>query len=101
MKNKKLKMQNLKWLSQSIFVFEKLSFSENNYFPLNKRYLHSQPYVNLNAHPMKDFSYITGSDPAFIENLYKDFTKDPNSVDPEFKKFFEGFDFAVSNGAYV
>ena len=47
---------------------------------------------------MKDFSYITSSDPAFIENLYKDFTKDPNSVDPEFKKFFEGFDFAVSNG---
>src|SRR6266496_595947 len=48
---------------------------------------------------MKDFSYITSSDPAFIEGLYKDFTKDPNSVDPEFKKFFEGFDFALSNGA--
>src|SRR6266487_5064852 len=47
---------------------------------------------------MKDFSYITSSDPAFIEGLYKDFTKDPNSVDPEFKKFFEGFDFAISNG---
>jgi 2-oxoglutarate dehydrogenase E1 component len=54
--------------------------------------------LNLNGHPMKDFSYITSSDPAFIENLYKDFTKDPESVDPEFKKFFEGFDFAVSNG---
>src|SRR2546423_2269571 len=47
---------------------------------------------------MKDFSYITSSDPAFIEGLYKDFSKDPNSVDPEFKKFFEGFDFAISNG---
>src|SRR5215831_16092594 len=46
---------------------------------------------------MKDFSYITGSHPSFIEHLYEDFTKDPNSVDPEFKKFFEGFDFAVSN----
>src|SRR6185369_1722340 len=45
---------------------------------------------------MKDFSYITSSHPAFIEHLYEDFTKDPNSVDPEFKKFFEGFDFAVS-----
>jgi len=44
---------------------------------------------------MKDFSYITSSHPAFIENLYQDFTKDPNSVDPEFKKFFEGFDFAI------
>src|SRR3954447_1571263 len=46
---------------------------------------------------MKDFSYITSSHPSFIENLYQDFTKDPNSVDPEFKKFFEGFDFAIGN----
>ncbi len=46
---------------------------------------------------MKDFSYITSSSPAFIESLYQDFIKDPESVDPEFRKFFEGFDFAVSN----
>lgn len=44
---------------------------------------------------MKDFSYITNSSPAFIESLYQDFVKDPASVDPEFRKFFEGFDFAV------
>lgn len=47
---------------------------------------------------MKDFSYITNSHPAFIENLYQDFLKDPNSVDPDLKKFFEGFDFAVGQG---
>ncbi len=47
---------------------------------------------------MKDFSYITNSHPAFIESLYQDFVKDPASVDPDLKKFFEGFDFAVSNG---
>lgn len=47
---------------------------------------------------MKDFSYITNSSPAFIENLYRDFVKNPESVDPELKKFFEGFDFAVENG---
>ena len=46
---------------------------------------------------MKDYSYITNSHPAFIESLYQDFSRDPNSVDPELKKFFEGFDFAVSN----
>ena len=46
---------------------------------------------------MKDFSYITSSHPAYIENLYQDFVKDPDSVDPELKKFFEGFDFAISN----
>ena len=48
---------------------------------------------------MKDFQYITGSHPQYIESLYTDFTKDPNSVDPEMKKFFEGFDFAVSSGS--
>jgi 2-oxoglutarate dehydrogenase E1 component len=47
---------------------------------------------------MKDFSYITNSHPAFIENLYRDFLQDPNSVDPDLKKFFEGFDFAVGQG---
>ncbi len=47
---------------------------------------------------MKDFQYITNAHPAYIENLYKDFIKEPESVDPELRKFFEGFDFAVSSG---
>jgi len=47
---------------------------------------------------MKDFSYITNSHPAFIEETYKAFVLDPSSVDPDLKKFFERFDFAVSNG---
>ena len=48
---------------------------------------------------MKDFSYITNSSPAFIENLYRDFIQNPETVDPELRKFFEGFDFAVSHHA--
>jgi 2-oxoglutarate dehydrogenase E1 component len=47
---------------------------------------------------MKDFSYITSAHPQFIEGLYQDYSKDPASVDPELKKFFEGFDFAIGNG---
>src|SRR5215210_5416830 len=47
---------------------------------------------------MKDFSFITHSHPAYIESLYKDFIQNPESVDPDYRKFFEGFDFAVSNG---
>jgi len=47
---------------------------------------------------MKDFQFITGSHPAYIENLYHDFLKDPASIDPDMRKFFEGFDFAVSTG---
>lgn len=47
---------------------------------------------------MKDFSYITGSHPEYIENLYKQFVKDPSGIDPDIRKFFEGFDFAIANG---
>jgi 2-oxoglutarate dehydrogenase E1 component len=47
---------------------------------------------------MKDLSYITGPDPAYIESLYNEFAKDSSTVDPEWKKFFEGFDFAINNG---
>ncbi len=47
---------------------------------------------------MKDFSYVTSSHPAYIENLYSDFLKDPESVDSDMRKFFEGFDFAFSQG---
>ena len=46
---------------------------------------------------MNDFQYITNSHPAYIENLYNDFVKDPASVDADMRKFFEGFDFATSN----
>src|ERR1700730_871050 len=47
---------------------------------------------------MKDFSFITNSHPSYIEGLYQDFVKNPDAVDPEFRKFFEGFDFAVTQG---
>ena len=48
---------------------------------------------------MKDFSYITNSSPAFIENLYREYLQNPENVDPELKKFFEGFDFAISSNS--
>jgi 2-oxoglutarate dehydrogenase E1 component len=46
---------------------------------------------------MKDFQYITSAHPSYVENLYKDYVNNPNSVDEDLKKFFEGFDFAVDN----
>ena len=45
---------------------------------------------------MKDFSYITSSHPSYIEQLYQDFSLSPESIDPDLRKFFEGFDFAVT-----
>jgi 2-oxoglutarate dehydrogenase E1 component len=50
---------------------------------------------------MKDFQYITNAHPNYIENLYQDFVKDPNSVEVDMRKFFEGFDFAVTNNTSV
>ncbi|MBA3649627.1 MAG: 2-oxoglutarate dehydrogenase E1 component [Chitinophagales bacterium] len=46
---------------------------------------------------MGNFSYISNAEPAYIESLYEGYKKDPSSVDSEWKKFFEGFDFAVAN----
>ena len=48
---------------------------------------------------MKDIQYITSQHPAFIESMYQDFLNNPDSVDPDFKKFFEGFDFAITSTA--
>lgn len=50
---------------------------------------------------MKDFSYITNSHPAYIERLYQEFVQNPSAIDPDMKKFFEGFDFAITNGSVV
>lgn len=46
---------------------------------------------------MKDFQFITNSHPSYIEQLYRDFVQNPESVDVDYRKFFEGFDFAVNN----
>lgn len=42
-------------------------------------------------------SFLSNSNPEFVENLYKDFQADPSSVDPTWKRFFEGFEFAQTN----
>ncbi len=46
---------------------------------------------------MKDFSYITNQHPSYIENIYNEFVKNPENIDQDLRKFFEGFDFAVSH----
>lgn len=43
-----------------------------------------------------NYSFISNAHPSVIEGMYQDFKNNPNSVDPEFKKFFEGFDFAIA-----
>jgi 2-oxoglutarate dehydrogenase E1 component len=46
---------------------------------------------------MDNYSYLANVSPEYLENLYRDFKTNPASVDIEFKKFFEGFDFAQQN----
>jgi 2-oxoglutarate dehydrogenase E1 component len=46
---------------------------------------------------MDKFSYISNAEGAVIDDLYKSYLKDENSVDESWKKFFEGFDFAKTN----
>lgn len=46
---------------------------------------------------MDSYSYLSNATPEYIENLYNDFKTKPESVETEFRKFFEGFDFAQLN----
>jgi 2-oxoglutarate dehydrogenase E1 component len=46
---------------------------------------------------MDSYSYLANATPEYLENLYKSFKANPENVDIEFRKFFEGFDFASLN----
>ena len=46
---------------------------------------------------MDKFSFIGNADVNAIEDLYKSFKSDPNSVDPDWQKFFSGFEFFQAN----
>jgi len=48
---------------------------------------------------MSSFSAITNAEPAYIESLYHSYRSNPNEVDADFKRFFEGFDFAIRGAA--
>jgi 2-oxoglutarate dehydrogenase E1 component len=43
---------------------------------------------------MHQFSFLTASDAVAIESLYQQYNNDPASVDLQWARFFEGFDFA-------
>lgn len=43
---------------------------------------------------MQDFSFLSNSHPSYIEALYNEYLQNPETTDPEWKKFFAGFDYA-------
>ena len=46
---------------------------------------------------MDKYSYIANAHGSYIDELYKSYQNDPNSVDQTWQKFFEGFDFSLQN----
>ncbi|PLX22890.1 MAG: 2-oxoglutarate dehydrogenase E1 component, partial [Marinilabiliales bacterium] len=46
---------------------------------------------------MDKFSFIGNSDIDTIDKLYEQYKSDPDSIDVQWKKFFEGFEFAQKN----
>ncbi len=43
---------------------------------------------------MDNLNYLNNIDPDIIEQLYSQYQSDPNSVDEQWRKFFDGFEFA-------
>lgn len=46
---------------------------------------------------MSDYSFIFNAHPSFIDNLYKQYKANPESVDGSWRLFFEGFEFGGNN----
>ena len=46
---------------------------------------------------MDRFSYLSNADVAAIDHLYRQYAADPSSVDLQWARFFEGFDFAQAH----
>ncbi|MEZ4883223.1 MAG: 2-oxoglutarate dehydrogenase E1 component [Chitinophagales bacterium] len=42
-----------------------------------------------------NYSYLSNAHPAYIESLYKDYQQNKEAIDSDWRKFFEGFDYAV------
>ncbi len=47
---------------------------------------------------MEKHTYLGNADPAMVEELYRLYRENPDSVDFGWKKFFEGFDFYAASG---
>lgn len=45
---------------------------------------------------MDKYSYISNAHVAYIDELYEDYKKDPESIDQSWKTFFDGFEFAIT-----
>ena len=47
---------------------------------------------------MDRFDYLHSAHPQYVEQLYRQYKNDPDSVNPTWRKFFEGYEFALESG---
>ena len=45
-----------------------------------------------------ELSYLNNAHPAFLESMYNDYVQNPDGIDQEYRKFFDGFHFALASG---
>jgi 2-oxoglutarate dehydrogenase E1 component len=50
---------------------------------------------------MKDYSYVFNAHPQYIDEIYQRYLEDPQNVEPGWRTFFEGFEFANNGAAQV
>ena len=48
---------------------------------------------------MDRFSFLNAVHPSFIAELYDKYLQYPDSVEPSWRAFFQGFDFGLENGS--
>ncbi len=46
---------------------------------------------------MDKFTYIANAHVAYLDEMYAAYKNDPASIDPSWKEFFDGFDFAITH----
>ena len=49
---------------------------------------------------MSDYSYVFNAHPSFIETMYEQYQKDPQSVEDGWRSFFQGFEFAQQGNGH-
>ncbi len=47
---------------------------------------------------MTDYSHVFNAHPSYIDQMYQRYRQDPETVDPGWRTFFQGFEFAGGNG---
>ena len=47
--------------------------------------------------PMDRFSFFNSASSAFFDDLYEQYLNDPDSVEPSWRSFFQGYDFQKHN----